>query len=133
LAEVDVAAVRMLLDALGQGRYRDAAARLTEDAEWHNTERFPGPTVCRGRKEIEAFWEQLFEAYVEVGPATDLVRLEHGDGVVAAELHAASTGRASGVPLEVRWSHVYRVRDGLVARVETYGRYESALEASGLG
>ena len=120
-----------MLAAIDRRDYADAAACLTADAEWHNTRGFPGPTVCRGADQITSFWEQLFEAYG--GSTTEIERIEQGDGVVAVLLHAQGSGRGSGVPIDIRWAHSFRLHGGLIDRVETYGDYERALKAVGLG
>jgi ketosteroid isomerase-like protein len=131
LAETDVALVRGFLKAIGEGRYPEAAAMLGQRAEWHNTERFPGPRVCRGPQEIERFWEDLYEAYAINRPATEIERVDHRGDVVTVELHAQGRGRGSGVPVDIHWAHRLLVRDGKVDRVETYGSYDRALEAAG--
>jgi ketosteroid isomerase-like protein len=131
LAETDVAVVRSFLKAIGEGHYAEAAAMLGQDAEWHNTEGFPGPRVCRGPQEIERFWEDLYEAYAIDRPATEIERFDHRGEVVTVELHAQGSGRGSGVPVDIHWAHRVQVRNGKVDRVETYGSYDRALEAAG--
>ena len=131
MADADLAVVNRLLEAIGEQRYEDAAGVLSEDAEWHNTAGFPGPTVCRGRADIARFWRELFETYAEM-PDRRVERVEHADGVVVTEQHGRATGRSSGVPVDIRWAHVFHLRAGEIARVETYGQYERALAAAGL-
>ena len=41
-------------------------------------------------------------------------------------------GSTSGVSVEIEVTHVYEVRDNLIARVDEYGTLEAALKAAGL-
>jgi hypothetical protein len=48
-------------------------------------------------------------------------------------LHSWGSGKASGIPVDVRWAAVFELRDQRVTRVDVYGSYERAHEAVELG
>jgi len=54
-----------------------------------------------------------------------------GDSVVFDVL-ALATGRASGVPVEIRIAHLWELKEGLVRRWIVYPTLDEALEAAGL-
>jgi ketosteroid isomerase-like protein len=72
----------------------------------------------------------MFEAYSVDGAAIENVA--EGDDVVVMQLHSWGCGAGSGIPVDPRWAHTFRLRDAKVLRVDTYGRYVKALEAAGL-
>ena len=58
--------------------------------------------------------------------------LAHEGDVVVARFQLVGHGRASGAPLDLRWFVVCWVRDGRIARIESYASRREALEAAGL-
>jgi len=126
----NVELVRGVVGALQAGDYERAASDFEPAAEWHNTDAFPGPTVCHGVDEIRAFWEAIFEDVDRKG--LELEHIAHSGSTVVVGLHSSGTGRASGVPIDVRWACVYELRAGKVSRVTVHGGYAKALEAAGV-
>ena len=106
----------------------DAAEKLFyPDAEWHNTAAFPGERVCKGPRAIIAFWQTLTDAFHEGGHEIEQYAQREGRAVVG--FHTRSSGKASGAPIDVRWSAVFELRDQRVARVDVYGSYARAIQA----
>lgn len=52
--------------------------------------------------------------------------------VVAVLVHGWGRGRGSGIPVDTRWAHTFRMRDSKVLRIDTYGKFDRALEAAGI-
>jgi ketosteroid isomerase-like protein len=130
MASANVESVRRLAAAI-DGRDFAAAARLFHsNAEWRNTDAFPGPSVCAGPDEIARFWRDLLEDF-EAGGLTVEDTTEAGDTVVAL-FHSRGRGKASGVPIEVRWAASFRFGEGKILRADVYGDYARALEAAGI-
>lgn len=123
---VDV--VRSVVEALLQESYEQALDAFDAEAEWHNTSEFPGPSVCCGPGEIEAFWRALMEEFDRGGMEIEEMA-EHGDAV-AAGIHTWGRGKSSGAPIDVRWGSVYRLRNGKIVRVDVYGSYQRAVNAA---
>jgi len=123
--------VGRVLDAFRDLDYDRAAAEFAADAEWHNTDSFPGQRVCCGPNEIKAFWESLSDVFALGANAEVGQIVEHGD-IVVTETHSRGRGKASGAPVEARWGTVFELRDGKVVRAQIFGDYRRALRAAGL-
>jgi len=130
MSQENVETVRRVIGALEAGDYGRAASHFEPGAEWHNTDGFPGPAVCRGFDEIRAFWKEMFENFDREG--LEVERIAHSGGLVVVGLHSTGTGRASGVPIDVHWASVYELRAGKVVRVTVHGGFAKALGAAGL-
>jgi ketosteroid isomerase-like protein len=129
-----VKTVRALIGALSNGEYDRAATYLHPEAEWHNTAVFPGPRVVTGAQAIRDFWEDLFEAYAATSRSSgmEVERAAESGETVVVLMHGWGHGAESGIPFDTRWAHACVVRESRVLRVDTYGRYETALQAAGL-
>ena len=127
----NVELVRRALDAAGTRDYGDASRYFHADAVWHNTREFPGPSTCVGPREIVDFWATLLEPFDATGTTTVERVAESGESVIVG-LHSVGKGKASGVPVDVRWAAVFEVRGGSVSRVDVYGDWERAHAAAGL-
>ena len=90
----------------------------------------PEARVYQGRDGvIQAFreWAEAFsEYYIE-----PLDFIEQEDRVIIPQ-RQWGIGRTSGVSVEIEVTHVYEVRDNLIARVDEYDTLEEALQAAGL-
>ena len=126
----DVEVVLRAFDALRRRAHDDAAA-FAEDAVWQNTASFPGPATCAGREAIAAFWDGLIEDFDEDAGEQRIERAAEAGGAVVVELHSVGRGRASDVPVDVRWAAAVTVADGAIRRVEVHGDWSKALAAAG--
>ena len=90
------------------------------------------PTDDCGAEGDHRLWQELFGSFGDEGePATiEKVRAD-GDCVVMA-VRSRGQGKASGIPVDVRWAIAFRLRDGKIQRVDVRGDYARALEAAGL-
>jgi ketosteroid isomerase-like protein len=129
MSEENVEIVRATFDAICRRDYERASDGFHSDAVWHNTAEFPGPNVCVGPEAIAGFWEALTESFAG---ETNVEQVIEGEEGVLVAAHTVSRGRSSGVPLDMRWSLAFRVRDGKVSRVDVYGDRAKALKAVGL-
>jgi ketosteroid isomerase-like protein len=124
-------AVRRVLDAFRVLDYDRAAAEFTADAEWHNTDSFPGQRVCCGPDEIKAFWEALSDVFA-LGANAEVGQIVEHEDMVVTETHSRGRGKASGAPVEARWGTVFQLRDAKIVRVQIFGDFKKALKAAGL-
>ena len=111
---------------------RDAdllAAVSAPDIEWRDPEGVPGAGVHHGVDEVIARFREFDESMEELRFAPgDLV--ERGDRVLVIT-HASGRGRESGVPVELEFFAVYRIREGRIASMNGYfdrGEAERALQ-----
>jgi ketosteroid isomerase-like protein len=90
----------------------------------------PDVRVYQGRDGVIQAFREWYEAFSEyyIEP---LDFIEQEDRVVIPQRHWG-IGSTSGVSVEIEVTHVYEVRDNLIARVEEYDTLEEALEAAGL-
>jgi ketosteroid isomerase-like protein len=130
MSQENVELVRRVAEAVQRHEYRVAVGGFHEDAVWENTAEFPGPRRCVGREEIVAFWTSLYKSFEET--STTLERLLDRGSIVVVEVHSVGRATSSGVPLDLRWTAVYELRDGSVNRVEVHGDWLTALKAVGL-
>ena len=123
--------VGRVLDAFRDLDYDRAAAEFAADAEWHNTDSFPGQKVCCGPDEIKAFWRSLSDVFA-LGRNAEVGRIVEHEDMVVTETHSRGRGKASGAPVQARWGTVFQLRDGKIIRVQICGNFEKALKAAGL-
>jgi uncharacterized protein len=129
MSEENVDLVSRTFNAICSRDYPRASEGFHDDAVWHNTAEFPGPNICVGPQAITEFWEMLTESFEAETNVEEVIEGEQG---ILLAAHSVSRGRSSGVPLDMRWSLVFRVRGGKVSRVDVYGDRTKALEAAGL-
>jgi ketosteroid isomerase-like protein len=61
----------------------------------------------------------------------ELEELIEADDEVVAVIRLRGEGPLSGIPLEGRFSHVWRIADGMVRRLRVYASKQEALEVAG--
>ena len=109
----------------------DAWVRMmAPDLEWHVDPEDPDTTVHRGPEAAKLYgltWAEMMDATIEVREI-----FEASDDQAVAWTRIGSRGGLSGVPAGMDLAFIFKLRDGLVTRVqETQGKRE-ALEAAGL-
>jgi ketosteroid isomerase-like protein len=129
MSQENVDIVRQTFGAMCRRDYQRAAGGFHQDAVWHNTREFPGPSVCVGPQAIAEFWETLWESF---DGETSVEQISDGEDGVALGAHTVGRGTRSGVPLDVRWGIAARVASGKISRVDVYGEWTKALNAVGL-
>jgi ketosteroid isomerase-like protein len=101
------------------------------DAEWVMPPNSPGfRQVYRGRDEFLEFmrtWTEDFEWDIELERMVDA-----GDDRAVGIFRQRATGKASGVPVELRMGLLYEFRDGQISRMTNFLDPADALEAAGL-
>ena len=93
--------------------------------EWHERGTY------RGRDQVRRFWESISPDLGENEIAVDEV-IVLDDHRVLSKLQWRVAGPTSGVETTSQVYIVATERDGLVARIEYFVNYETALEAAGL-
>jgi ketosteroid isomerase-like protein len=102
---------------------------MATDVEWHVDPQDPDTTVHRGREAARRYaltWIEMMEALIQVREVS-----EAGDQVVAWT-HINSRGGVSGVPVGLDLAFIFKLRDGLVVRIQETQDKREALEAVGL-
>jgi ketosteroid isomerase-like protein len=112
------------VDALG--------ARLVPGFEWHEAREIAGPKSYTSREDFLRFvrgFELLWEEF-RFEPL-ELLATDDGD-VLYAKVRARGRGKASAEEVEFVIHHVWRLRDGLFARMDAYLDEDDARAAAGV-
>jgi ketosteroid isomerase-like protein len=99
---------------------------LAPDLEWHVDPQDPDTTVHRGPETVKRYglsWAEMMDATVEVRRV-----FEAGDQIVAWT-RVESRGGLSGVPASLDLAFIFKLRDGLVTRVQETQDKREALKA----
>ncbi|MEK6328727.1 MAG: nuclear transport factor 2 family protein [Actinomycetota bacterium] len=102
---------------------------MAPDLEWHVDPQDPDTTVHRGPEAVKRYgrsWAEMMNATVEVRQV-----FEAGDQIVAWT-RVESRGALSGVPAGLDLAFIFKLRDGLVTRVQETQDKREALEAAGV-
>lgn len=91
---------------------------------------FSGGEVYRGLAGVRDFFRDWLAAWDKYGSTVE-EWIDAGDDVVAV-IRIWGRGRASGVPVEERQSHVWTLRDGRLWQLRRYESKADALKAVGL-
>ena len=104
---------RKLYDAFNARDVDTALAGMHPDVNW--------PNMIEGGREhghaaVKAYWEKQFE---HTDPRADLQRVTPiGDDQVVIEVRTVITDKSGVVVLDAMVEHVYKLRDGLVERMD---------------
>jgi ketosteroid isomerase-like protein len=105
-------------------------AMMAPDLEWHVDPQDPDTTVHRGPEAVRRYglsWAEMMDAKIEVREV-----FEASDDQLVAWTRLEARGGASGVPVGQDWAFIFKLRDGLVTRVQETQDKQEALEAAGL-
>jgi ketosteroid isomerase-like protein len=103
---------------------------MAPDLEWHVDPEDPDTTVHRGPEAAKRYglsWAEMMDATFEVREV-----FEAGDDQVVAWTRVESRGELSGAPAGLDLALIFKLRDGLVVRVQETQDKREALEAVGL-
>jgi ketosteroid isomerase-like protein len=100
---------------------------LEPEAEWCEHSTLPEAGSYRGREAIKTFLEHFLESWHEF--RQEIERIVEGGNRVALLLHPSAVGKGSGVEVQARYAHVWTMRGGRGARVDTYDDVTAALES----
>src|SRR6476619_377149 len=117
MSQENAAIVCDTFDAMARHDYAGAIRGLRADAVWRNTAQFPGPKTCVGPAAIVDFWRTLTEPFDENVSSSGIERVAADGDRVVLGVHSVGMGKASGLPIDVRWGAVFLVREGKIASV----------------
>jgi ketosteroid isomerase-like protein len=88
------------------------------------------PDTYRGRDGIQRYFDSFREAFEDIRFEPEDFA-DAGDAVVVA-ICMRAVGKLTKIPVEQHNAGVWTVREGKVARIDTYATFEQALAAAGL-
>ena len=103
---------------------------MAPDLEWHVDPEDPDTTVHRGPEAVKRYgltWAEMMDATIEVREI-----FEASDDQAVAWIRIESRGGLSGAQAGQNYAFIFRLRDGLVVRVEETQDKREALGAVGL-
>ncbi len=104
---------------------------MVEDFQWNEAEEVPGRKVCRSAEEFVAYMEGFDRLWDEF--SFELVDLTPGAGdTLLATVRGRGRGKASPDAFELTIHHVWRFRDGCVARMDAFLDERDAADAAGV-
>jgi ketosteroid isomerase-like protein len=130
LSEIELAALRRLVEAVGKGDASAALAELSVNVEIEDTD-IPDADDYRGHEAFLAWvaqWDESWSAW----RVEDLEVRAAGDTGAIALFRMIVTGKGSGIELERDDAVVASLHDGKVARLGYYNDQSTALAAAGL-
>ncbi|HEX2397404.1 MAG TPA: nuclear transport factor 2 family protein [Solirubrobacteraceae bacterium] len=103
------------------------------DAELHDLPTLPDASVCRGHTELRTWIESILEGadYFRVVPE----RFIEADDFILVPVQASGAGSGtwlSGMTVEMRFVHVFEMRDGKIQCLRTYATEDEARKAAGV-
>jgi ketosteroid isomerase-like protein len=116
-------------DAFNRGDVEALLEMMEPDFVWHEAEEVPGRKTAIGRDEFADYlrgFERLWESF-----EFELLVLEDlGDHTALAKMRTNARGRASGEQMELVIYHLWRFRNGRVARMDAYLDENEARDAA---
>jgi ketosteroid isomerase-like protein len=106
-----------------------ALAELPPDFEWL-VPGFPGSQVARGPEATLDFFRDWIDQWEDLDVGWELE--QSSPDTVFAVVDMRGRGRASGVPVELRFAQVWSFRDGVPVRMVYHGDGEEGRRAAGL-
>ena len=103
---------------------------MAPDLEWHVDPEDPDTTVHRGLEAVKRYgltWAEMMDATIEVREI-----FEASDDQAVAWIRIESRGGLSGAQTGQNYAFIFKLRDGLVVRVQETQDKREALEAVGL-
>ena len=129
MSQENVAWMRRFFELYNRREIDSWAGMLATDLEWHVDPQDPDTTVHRGPEAVKRYglsWDEMMDATVEVRQV-----FEAGDQIVAWT-RVESRGGLSGVSAGQDLAFIFKLRDGLVVRVQETQDKREALKAVGL-
>ena len=130
MSQANVEMVRAGYEAFNRGDIEAALAPLHPSIEWWPAADEPITAPYRGHDGYRRLIAEAREAVPDLQTEIEDLFVV-GDRVVVC-VRFWGRGRDSGAPVEVRETHVARLRDGKIIEVREYRNKEQAVEAVGL-
>jgi ketosteroid isomerase-like protein len=130
MSQQNVEVVRAAYAAWNERQLEAAMDLVHPDIEVVQDSAIPGAITATGRRAFSAWLESFFETWESFELEPTAIRQVGDRVVVVADIRAR--GRTTGVPVETQIAHVLTLREGLVARWQSYTNPAEALEAVGL-
>jgi ketosteroid isomerase-like protein len=123
----DVRRVESSYEALNRGDIDGTVAVLRDDAKWVEHSDLPEAGTYEGVATIRSFLEHYMESWDDFHQEIE-DKIVRGPCVLLF-IHLEAEGKGSGIEVNSRYAHMWRLRDGRGARVDAFYDREQALAA----
>ena len=130
MSKKNVKLVHRVVDAWNRGDVDAFLAGFDPDCEVVFPPEVPEPGPFHGHAELKQWVDGFLDAW-ESHRAEVVEVMDAGDDVVAV-LHMVGRGAGSGMALDETDAHVFKIREGRIARWQNFNARVEALEAAGL-
>ena len=118
-------------EAFNEGDFATLEAMMVPDFVWNEADEVPGRKLCESREEFAEYMRGFDRLWNEFAFEA-LSFQEVGNDLVIAKVRGKGVGRASGAPVELIIHHVWRLREGKVARMDAFLDERAARDHAGL-
>ena len=124
--------MRSLLESYVHGDYEPALDALDPDVElWLDPQTFPESGPFRGREAVVARLAEVVSSFDDYWASAEGAELIDAGAWVVMVIRTGGRGRASGAPVEQRWTIACMLREAKIVRIEYHPDKEQALKAIG--
>jgi ketosteroid isomerase-like protein len=130
MSQENVAWMRRFFELYNRREIDSWVGMLATDLEWHVDPEDPDTTVHRGLEAVKRYvlsWAEMMDATVDVREV-----FEAGDDQAVAWTRIEVRGGMSGAAVGQDLAFIFKLRDGLVVRVQETQDKREALKAVGL-
>jgi len=118
-------------EAMNKGDMRTFLALIDRDVEWRARPDGTDPDTYEGAAGVGRFFETRLDVWDDYAQEPQRL-IDAGENEVVAVVTIRGKGRASGIEVEERSGHVWRISDGKVVSFHAFDEPEQALAAAGL-
>ena len=123
----DVQRVESSYDALNRGDIDGTVAVLQDDAQWVEHSDLPEAGTYEGAATIRSFLEHYMESWEEFHQEIE-DKVVRGPCVLLF-IHLTARGKGSGIEVDSRYAHLWKLTKSRGARVDAYYDRDQALAA----
>ena len=129
MSEENLDMIRSVYEPFNRGDWEAVFSNAHPDFDL-TTQRGPTAGTYRGQRAVERAVEDMRAPY-EVWAMEPEEFFDGGDHVVVF-VRLRSRPKGANVDMEIRFGHLWTIRDGLIRSLKTFAVREEALEAAGL-
>jgi ketosteroid isomerase-like protein len=125
----NVRAMRRGYEAVLRGDFETVQELLSPEAEMHDRAESPDPGTYSGPSGARDAMNATYDFFDDVEMVPE--RFHEREDCIVVEVVMRGRGKGSGVPVEERLAHLWRLRDGQPYYMQAYTHVDEALREAG--